>query len=317
MAAGTSRGARRSRGPRAHPRLLASVALVTVLMAGCTGGAGVEPFPTVRPTATSQTEGSGEPPLASEPPRPSGSPTASPSRSATPTQSPTAPPTTGTLEAFTRDCRGNAEFRAGYVRYPGSLSIPLGGTANYSAAVDVREVQGDPEEVIDHKNPKGSPVFVQCLLGARLVGVGGGITVESTTADLDGGWRYYEFTPAGVVEWSWSVSPRQPIDQQLRLELRPAVKDIRAGALSELAASADYVTAVDVQATRIQRLDFWMDTEGKTLGTILGGLGAAVLAALAFSSKFREAVRGLFGRKSPAPTEGSATRPRAGRRRKR
>ena len=77
----------------------------------------------------------------------------------------------------------------------------------------------------------------------RLVSVGGGIDIDPST-DSDGGWRYPEFTQSGILEWSWSVTPRTPVPQELRLELKPAAKIDR---FTTPLSTVDYVTHMEVE----------------------------------------------------------------------
>jgi hypothetical protein len=209
------------------------------------------------------------------------------------------------LDAFIRFCE-EARFRPAQVDYPRTLSARMGQATTYGAAVDIRGTPAPPGKVIDADDPTSDPVYVECVVAARLVSVGGGIDVDSADA-TEGGWRYRSFTPSGVLEWSWSVTPRRPVSQQLRLELKPAARarDLIPG--SNIITTADYVTTVNVSATRIDRLAYWFQTQWVLLSGVAGTVGVAVLAILAFSAKARDAVKGLFARKSGARTRKRAT----------
>ena len=116
----------------------------------------------------------------------------------------------------------------------------------------------------------------------------------------DGGWRYLDFTPSGVLEWSWSVPPRSPVSQQqLRLELRPAARSSERILGHYRTSTADYVTTVNVSATFIDRLAYWFKTQWEPLTVVAGSIAAAILAILAFSSKARDGAKGLFTKQSP------------------
>jgi hypothetical protein len=112
------------------------------------------------------------------------------------------------------------------------------------------------------------------------------------------GWRYLVFPPSGVLEWSWSVTAREPVSQQLQLELKPTAKiDDRYDRNKR--GTAVYVTTVNVTATPIDRLAYWFETQWGSRTAIAGSIGVAILAILAFSSKARDALKGLFAKQSP------------------
>jgi len=168
----------------------------------------------------------------------------------------------------------------------------MGEAVTYAAAVDIRENPLPPGKLIDTDDPGSDPIYVQCVVGARLVSVGGGIGVDVADSS-DGGWKYQEFTPEGELKWSWSVTARSPVDQQLRLELRPAARQSQL--IRNANTSASYVTRVSVDASLIGRSWYWLQTEGNLLKAIFISLSAALLAILAFSAKIREALLKLIG----------------------
>lgn len=226
---------------------------------------------------------------ASAPPSPSNSATTNPSDE---------------LDDFVRDCEESTTFRQGQ-QLPKEMQLRVGQSHTYSAAVDVQAEPGPPDTQIDNPNPRSERIKVQCVLSARLVPVGDGIVVvPSTGADGDG-WRTLMFTPNGVVEWSWTVRPVDPVDQQLRLELVPAVKVESVSRSIAVNSSANYITNVRVDATVLEKLSYWFSTQWKLLAGIAAVVGAAFLAVLAFSSQAKEALRRLF---KPKPA-GTATPP--------
>ena len=219
-------------------------------------------------------------------------PTTAPSRSASPRNS--------ELEAFTDACEKSQEWLPGQVEYPGKLSVQMGQATTYGATVDIRDADIPPGKELRLDSAK-EPIDVQCVIGARLISVGGGIDVEIPAEAREGGWIYRKFTPSGVVEWSWTVAPRTPVSQKLRLELEPAV--LREDASGDDPRSTAYVdTMVNVTATHIDRLAYWFQTQWVLLSRIAGTVGVAILAVLAFSSKAREAIKSLFTRKSRTQT---------------
>ena len=187
------------------------------------------------------------------------------------------------------------------MEYPRTLSVQMAQATTYGATVDIRDADIPPGKEI-HLDSAREPIYVQCVVGARLISVGGGLDVETAADATEGGWRYREFTPSGVVEWSWSVTPRTPVSQQLRLELEPAAKVLERVPGGNQTSTADYVTTVNVTATHIDRLAYWFQTQWVLLSRIAGTVGVAILAVLAFSSKAREAIKSLFTRKPKRQT---------------
>ena len=201
------------------------------------------------------------------------------------------------LDAFISSC-AQGRFRKAQVDYPRTLPARLGRATTYGAAVDIRDTPAPPDKVIDAADPTSADdVKVECAVAAKLVSVGGGISVDAADTP-DDGWIYLVFPPSGVLEWSWSVTPREPVSQQLRLELKPTAKiDDRYDRNKR--GTAVYVTTVNVTATPIDRLAYWFQTQWGPLTAIAGSIGVAILAILTFSSKARDAVKRLFTKQPP------------------
>jgi len=229
---------------------------------------------------------------------------AGPENSASARPSPSAPPARNAeLEAFTRACERHADrWVRGQVDYPRTLSARMGQATTYSTAVDIRDAPAPPGKEIDSPDPATGSVHVQCVVGARLVPVSSGIDVEIPADARADGWRYLEFTPSGVLEWSWSVTPSTPASQELLLQLKPAAKSAELIPGGSTTTTADYKTPVNVTATRIDRLAYWFQTQWVLLSKVAGTVGVAILATLAFSAKARDAIKSLFTRKSTTPT---------------
>lgn len=222
-----------------------------------------------------------------------------PSTTNDPTSSPT-PNQDEEIAAFIRDCEQATTFREAQLVFPEYKRIHVGHSESYSAAVDIRSDPAPADKTIDDPHPRSEPIKVQCVLSARLVPLGEGIEVVPDT-DADGaGWRLLKFTPNAVVEWSWTVKPIYPVDQRLRLELMPAVMILATGQSSAINSSASYITDVYVEATQIEKLSHWFNTQWKLLATVAAALGVAFLGLLAFSSQVREAITKLFKPKQGA-----------------
>lgn len=255
----------------------------------------------------------------SEPPAQSEAPTALPPETVgagSPPGRTTSPPSSDAsvdkqLGAFAADCdRRIGTFASGQVDYPRTLRASMGKTVTYGAAVDIRADPAPPAKVIQASDPATEQITVQCVVGARLIAVGGDVDVKVAAGEVDDGdWRYQQFTPSGVLEWAWMITSNAPSDQQVQLELKPAVKG--QGVLDVAAtATATYVTTIHVDASAIQRVWYWFQTDWKLLGAILLALGAAVIAWIKFSIDVRELINKMFGRRRTPTQSQPATRRR-------
>lgn len=224
------------------------------------------------------------------------------------TTSPTSNPSKSdkALNDFTAACAKSGAFRQGQVDFPRTIDARVNRAVSYDAAIDIRSQPAPAEKVIDTHDPKSEPIAVECVVGARLVDVGDAITVQADS-DSDDGWSYSEFTPSGVLQWSWTITPKAAVgNEQLRLEIRPAVKLVRTAEFGIVPTSANYLTTVNVSATWIDRVAYWFQTQWSPLKTVASVLGVALLAVLAFSTKVRESVAALFRRDKPTDAAGGA-----------
>jgi hypothetical protein len=257
------------------------------------------------PSATEQSDGEPEPTESA----PSGQPSSSnqPGETTSPTSAPSPKPSstnhavTDDFVAFQRACEQGANaWRGGQVDYPKTLGVLLGEAATYNAAVDVRDVPLPEQTVIDVPRGKATsePVAVQCLLAARLTPVDDDIKVADTP---EGEWSFREFTPVGVVEWSWSVTATTPADHELRLDLRPAVR-LDESPTTPITQLASFTTEVDVKSTALERLAHWFDTQWPLLAGIAAILGAAALAVKRWGAN-------MFSRKAKPKADVASTAP--------
>lgn len=212
--------------------------------------------------------------------------------------------------AFQERCaHGVEEWRDALVDYPDRLSVTIDVGANYNAAVDARSEPLPPDEVIEVEDGTATSeaVLVKCTVAARLTPVGRAMEVLDQAGETDAGWVLQEFTPSGVIEWSWTVTARHPVDEQLRLELRPAiVLDDSAGDLEYAGKNvSSFTTDVHVEASALHHAAYWVDVNRPLIWTIGSAIGAATLAVIVWWRKARSP------RKSPPPA--GRTRP-AGRR---
>ncbi len=283
--------------------LAVGVALVLVALSQLLGTGSGDPLvvpsmsATPVPTDVEPTEYPTSSPVGSATTDPTTSPTQSPSRS---------PSADDEIAAFIRECRRSTTFRVGQVDFPKTFELRLGETRSYNAAVDVRAQPAPATRVIDAGDPREEPIKVQCVLSARLVPVGAALKVVASGDTDERGWMPRQFTPDGVVEWSWDISALEPRDQELRLELQPAVAVEDTSLSQTISTTASFVTPVSVGATGLERGSFWFKTQWPLVTGIAGAVGVAVLGILAFSTKARDALTALFKR-SPPPAE---TKPR-------
>lgn len=180
------------------------------------------------------------------------------------------------IETFLEKCKENArevKFEPGQVHYPEHLSLNMGQSAAYVVAVDIRYNPLPAERVISRGTPQSQPIWVKCVLGARLVPVGQSLEVDNK------GWIPREFTPTGVLNWSWSITALAPYDHDLRLELEPAVTTQDRPIFTQIDSSPTidtFITHVHVKASWIQHVGHWW----KNNWTIILGVSAAIGAAL-------------------------------------
>ena len=164
---------------------------------------------------------------------------------------PTTQPSDTDLASFLAGCeRGIRDWRAAQVDYPAELSIEKGGTESYVAAVDASDTPLEPSEAIPGPSPTGEAVFVRCEVAARLTPLGSALTVD----EID--WIVRTFTPTGVIRWTWVVTAVEADDQDLELELQPAVRSqdgtILVGQSSTEISS--FLTQVRVEEDAVQRV---------------------------------------------------------------
>ena len=282
---------RRARGRTALLVLLGVAVLSGCVVDGNTNSAG--------PPATSATSG----------PEPSGGatepvfPTATPGDGAAPVDpggpgstagesepapAPTTRPSGTDLASFLAACeRGIRDWRAAQVDYPAELSIEKGGTESYVVAVDASDTPLDPSEAIPGPSPTGEAVFVRCEVAARLTPLGSALTVD----EVD--WIVRSFTPTGVIRWTWVVTAVEADDQDLELELQPAVRSedgtILVGQSSTEISS--FITAVRVEEDAVARVGEWWESRWTIMALVAAGIGAAILALLRFGAQLADQTR--------------------------
>jgi hypothetical protein len=186
------------------------------------------------------------------------------------------------------DCeKGISNWKTGQVDYPERLSLNMGQSTAYVVAIDIRNNPLPTEKVIPGSAPQSAPIAVQCVLSARLVPVGQSLEVS------DREWILREFTPTGLLNWSWSVKALAPGDQELRLELEPAVttqgKYILTQGDNSLNVST-FITQVHVNASSIQRVGQWWNEYWGIISLIVAAIGAALISIVKWGGDLGQAV---------------------------
>lgn len=216
----------------------------------------------------------------------------------------TTPPAAGigddpSLQEYRRLCEqagSDEEWRAGQIDYPGHVSLGMGESKTYQAAVDTRSVPLPPGQVIDSASPKSKPVLVRCILSARLDSVDDGLEVSAENEGL-GGWHSQAFSASGVIEWIWTVRAAEPGDHELRLTVRPITteQDLMNNLPVE---QKSFTTDVEVDASFVQEAAHWIDTQFTAVNALLVSIGGVVLGVLGFITNTNDYLRNL--RKRPS-----------------
>lgn len=195
------------------------------------------------------------------------------------------------LARFAEGCdRQLGTFRPAQVDFPLRLPARLDQPTTYVAGLDIRDRPVPPTEYVPGEDRTTRPIAVQCVVAAQLTAVTSGIEVENP-ADS---WRFAEFNEAGVISFSWTVTPRSTAPQELRLELKPAVQSVRIHEFGS-AESVKYLTTVDVSASWPKRLGEWVETNFGAIIAVIGAIGTVAAGAAAV---FRWSRRGISGVRS-------------------
>lgn len=182
------------------------------------------------------------------------------------------------------------------------MTIKVGDSENYNAALDVRSVPLPADEVIETEPGAATSenVLVKCTLAARLRAVGETLTVDDPASD-NGGWVVQEFTPTGVLEWSWTVTAEKPADAELRLDIRPAIAI--AAAAEDLVyatqSSTSFNTDVIVDGNLLSRSAYWFEGNWGYVLAIAVPVGIAATALLRWWLGLRTEVRKARGSGAP------------------
>lgn len=227
------------------------------------------------------------------------------------------------FQQFLADCAHSFEgWRPGQVTYPHDVDVPLAGSRNYRARIDISP--GAQDRPAPDADTAAVPLEVRCGIGARLVPVGTSVDVD------DQDWVLLEFGEPGTVEWNWTITAGEPRDAQVRLELRPAVALVDGGYTVPAedtnpgTTTTTFTTDVHVQTSLLQRAGTWVTDSWPVITSVAVALGGGILALLTWGKKVRTAARALQdpaqrepgGTSSASPVGGARRRParQAGRR---
>lgn len=202
---------------------------------------------------------------------------------------PTKYPDQKQLADFFADCEKDISgWREGQIDYPARLSMDMGRSIEYVAAVDIRNSPLPAEKEISGGIPGSAPVAVQCVLSARLVPVEDALEVDNRE------WILRKFTPTGVLNWSWAIKALAPGEHEVRLELEPAVttssEDIllQGGSPPEI---STHISQVHVTASWIQLVGQWWQDNWGILVLVVGGIGAALVSLIKWGGDVGQALR--------------------------
>jgi hypothetical protein len=227
------------------------------------------------------------------------------------------------FQQFLADCAHSFEgWRPGQVTYPHDVDVPLDGSRNYRARIDISP--GAQDRPAPDADTAAVPLEVRCGIGARLVPVGTSVDVD------DQDWVLLEFGEPGTVQWNWTITAGEPRDAQVRLELRPAVALVDGGYTVPAedtnpgTTTTTFTTDVHVQTSLLQRAGTWVTDSWPVITSVAVALGGGILALLTWGKKVRTAARALQepaqrepgGTSSASPVGGARRRParQAGRR---
>lgn len=252
-------------------RTLCAIPLILVALAACSKDGG-QPGPTgTGPGPT--------PPTAASPARPTATPTS----------------VEDALAAQLAACETNLKTQlAGRIVYPRSLEAAKGVGISYQAAIDISGNPAPPDVQIDAPSATTAPIKVECVVGARLTAIGD-LEVSAPDGDTEGSWSYQGFPASGVIEWSWTVTPRSTGHYSLRLELRPAAA-AASGEYRSLGSNARVAFTTEVNAVGEPidgPIDWWAKywpTVSGILLSVAGLLGLGYLWAIGHVPGFKERV---------------------------
>lgn len=215
------------------------------------------------------------------------------SSAATPTTAPTS--VEDALAEQLARCETNLRTElSGQVVYPRSLEATKGVGISYQAAIDISGQPAPPDVQVDAPSATTAPITVECVVGARLTAVGD-LEVSTPDGDTEGAWSYQGFPASGVIEWSWTVTPRTTGHYSLRLELRPAAAAM-SGEFRSLGSNARiaFTTEVNAVGDSIDKpIEWWARYWPAVSGILVavgGLLGVFFLWAIGHVPGFKERV---------------------------
>jgi hypothetical protein len=219
-----------------------------------------------------------------------------------------------TVSAFLDRCGDSTLRFLGQLTWPGELGpVKTNESTNYLAAVDVGSQLQTPKQLqIPGPTPNGTKVQVACVLNARLMPPQDeSLAIDGKTTVDEKDWVSRQFDAGAVVDWTWSVTGLKPGDHALTLQVRPALQLDKSGPIqgddSRIVSKATTVHVLPGGV--VDRIGYWYDHDYPILKKVGSGVGAALIAILAFSHKLREAVAAVFKKKEQTGATGSRPEP--------
>jgi len=177
------------------------------------------------------------------------------------------------------------------VSYPEEMTVPIDNSASFNAALDVgtEPLPADERIEVEDGEATSEVVLVKCTVAARLTSVGEALSIADHLSATGNGWVVQDFSPTGVIEWAWTVTAHKPVEQELLLELRPAiVVDADAGDMEYASRNmATFTTEVAVDASPMHHTAYWFEVNWPLIAIVATALGTGTLAVVGWYRKLR------------------------------
>jgi hypothetical protein len=206
------------------------------------------------------------------------------------------------MQNYLENCRNNVIdwYDEAVLQYPESIKISLNKTEIYGAAIGITGSPPDPGEAVPSGTPTQTGISIQCFVTAELLAPSDGSLRVDEIGNTD-----RSFAPDGKVDWSWPVTALQSGHHDLRLVLRAAVQNgpdnLRGDPTTQ---TVTRITDVDVDSTFMQDVQYWWETNWKTIVAILGAIGGGILAFIVWAGSLAEALAKLKATLKPSFARG-------------
>lgn len=199
-------------------------------------------------------------------------------------------PSSVALTAFEDACAAGVNSGLkGQLVYPERLDLQYHESVNYNVALDVGGNPLPPDQIIDvgEGSATSERVNASCHVQAKLEAVGDHTKIDRSD---DSDWVAYDFSPLGVIEWAWTVTADEPVDQSVRLRVRPAVlagDSAVYGQNSEVVAT----TSISVHAEWYDRWAYHATQTAAGLTVTIGAFAGLILLLVVKGKEIGKALR--------------------------